>query len=139
MGVCTATTIPDEEAPEGSQDNPWVIKQGITFKLRITVNKAIEDGGGPFDLIGPPNYTGRSELRRLAEDTGAPVATWTVTNDPAVTGRAEQTLFPANTVSIPPGNYVFDTEFKNDTDPTDVVPGTPDTQHARVVAGVTKS
>lgn len=134
MGICSAVSSPSTE-PIGSASNPFVIKQGIVFRLLTNIKKPASEGGGPFNLT---NYTGRAELRVNPEDEGAPVATFTVTNSATVTGQALVELPATITETILPGDYVFDVEFENNANPDDVIPGSP-TLHAHFIPGVTKS
>lgn len=139
--VCATTTLPDGP-PDGSPENPFIMKTGLQFVLVTRVKKAPEDGGGPFPLngeTGGATYTGRSEMRKQADSTGAPVATFEVTNSTTEQGRADVTLGATTTATILVGDYVFDIEFENNLDPDVVIPGSPGTLHIRVVSGVTKS
>jgi len=126
------TTTPD--APAGSSDNPIPVTAGQEFTFSVMINKSKADGGGPFDLTG---WTGRGEVRRLVEEVGTPIATFTVVNS-ATTGKATVSLTAPQTLAIPKDRYVFDVEFINDIDPNRVIPGTDGIQHMCVNLGVTK-
>jgi len=120
-----------DEENLGSPENPHKITAGITFRVNVKVKTST---GAPFNLTG---WTGRSQLRKLAQDTGDPVATFRVTVTDAVGGVAEVWLGATESLTIPAGNYVFDVEFEKDIDPDEVIPGS-GLQHACVVPGVTK-
>lgn len=128
------TTSP-EKAPAGSSDNPLPVTSGLEFTFSVMINKSANNGGGPFDLTG---WTGRGEVRRLVEETGTPVATFTVVNSATTTGKATVSLTAPQTLAIPKDRYVFDVEFINDINPNRVIPGTDGIQHMCVNLGVTK-
>lgn len=128
--ACTTTNIAD--APRGSKENPFCMRKGKRFAITVSVLKA---NRSPFNITG---YTGRAQLRRQASDLGAPVATFTVTNDPLVTNKALVELGATVTETLLIGFYVFDVEFENDTDPDDVVDGSNGVQNIEVKGEVTK-
>lgn len=133
MSACT--TLNATSDAKGSANNPFKMTQGITFRLTNRVFKSVADGGGPFVLTG---FTGRSQMRDEAEGVGTPLAEFTVTISGTETGVAEIKLLPADNVGIAPGLYVFDIEYIETADPTNIVPGTDGVQYIRVFAGVTK-
>lgn len=120
------------DAPRGSTENPFCMRQGKRFAITVSVLRA---NRSPFNLTG---YTGRAQLRKQASDLGAPVATFTVTNDPLITNKALVELGATITPTILVGFYVFDVEFENDTDPDDVVDGSNGVQNIEVKGEVTK-
>lgn len=120
------------DAPRGSRENPFCMRQGKRFAITVTVLKANKS---PFNLTG---YTGRAQLRKQTADLGAPVATFTVTNDPLITNKALVELGATITETILIGLYVFDVEFENDIDPDDVVDGSNGVQNIEVKGEVTK-
>lgn len=128
--ACITTTSTD--APRGSSQNPFCIRQGKQFCLVVTVTKA---NGSPFDLTG---YTGRAQLRKQVADQGPPVATFTVTNDPTILNKATVKLGATITETLLVGKYVFDVEFENDVDPDDVIDGSNGPQNIEVKGEVTK-
>ncbi len=133
MSACS--TLNTATTPKGTAGNPFLMTQGITFRLKNRVFKSAADGGGPFDLSG---FTGRSQMREVAEDTGAALADFTVTIT-STTGLAEITLNASLSVSIVPGSYVFDIEYVEIANPENIISGTGGVfQHIRVLAGVTK-
>lgn len=131
MTACT--TLAASSAADGSAKNPYVLTTGITFNL---VNRIKRADGSPFDL-NSPSRTGRAEMRVHNVDVGTPVATFTVTNSVTETGRADVELGATASENIAESLYVFDVEYENDIDATDVIPG--GGGFIRVVVGVTKS
>ena len=134
MSSCNTTTPASTAAP-GDESRPLVMTTGQTFRFITRIKKSAANGGGPFSLTG---WTGRSQMRKSADDVGAPIATLSVTNHATETGRADVTLSALLTTAIPVGKYVLDVEFEDDLDPTEVMPGTPGIRHVLVRAGVTK-
>lgn len=132
MGVFTTSSDTDRTLGSGTPEDPWRAKQGITFRMVLRI---LDENGIPRSLTG---YTGRSQLRRLADDLGAPVATATIVNHGTERGRADLSIGATTMATIAPGDYVLDADFTADGDADDVFRGTPDTQHVRVFAGVTK-
>lgn len=125
----------------GTESDPFILKQGRTFGLVVTV----KDAGAAVDLLTPPR-TGRSELRNTAENVGPPLATFVVTirspQTGADKGKADVSLGATVSESganpaVPPGLYVSDVEFVNTGDDDDVLSS--DVFFVRVVAEVTKS
>ncbi len=135
MSACSQLNVVD--APKGSADNPFLLTQGITFRLTNKVKKSAEKGGGPFDLSG---FTGRSQMREDAQGVGTPLADFTVTIAiPETQGCAEVSLDPSISVNIQPGLYVFDIEYVDGLDPENIVSGTGGTiKYIQVLPGVTK-
>ena len=108
---------------DGSQDAPYLLKQGRTFALVVCVRR----NGSAVDLSSPAR-TGRSQLRKLASDIGPAVAAFSVTirNQTTDRGKADVTLGATasqatNNPPIAPGLYQADVEFVNDGDPDDVL------------------
>ena len=138
----SATTTSETQLGTGTQADPFILKKGKNFGILTTVKNT---NGSGFDLT---NYTGRAQMRRLATDTGPPVATFTVTNRNQTTerGKADITLPPTTSQTggngvdpdIAPGEYVADVEFEETAgpDPDDVVGSA--VFHVRVLAEVTK-
>lgn len=114
-----ATTTTTTTAQKGTRENPFILRQGNKFSLKVAVKKA---DLGAFDLT---NYAGRSHMRLSGADPDPPVATFTVSILSATAGTAEVTL--GATLSehplIAPDLYVFDIEFANTGDLDDVVHG----------------
>jgi hypothetical protein len=135
MSACSQLNVVD--APKGSAENPFLLTQGITFRLTNKVKKSAEKGGGPFDLTG---FTGRSQMREDPESVGSPVADLTVTIlSPETSGCAEVSLDPSISVNILPGTYVFDIEYIDGLDPENIISGTGGTfRYIQVIPGVTK-
>lgn len=133
MSACS--TLNPTDTPKGSAENPFSMTQGISFKIKNTVLKSLTDGGGPFDLTG---YTGRSQMRIDPLDRGTPIADFTVTITSATEGKAEITLAASLSVNFEPGLYVFDIEYVEDADPTNVISGTNEVLYIQVSPAVTQ-
>lgn len=133
MSACS--TLSTSTAEKGSASNPFILTQGITFRLKNQVNKSIEDGGGPFDLTG---FTGRSQMRLGPEDVSTPVAEFTVSIPTPTNGLGLLTLGATLSTSIAPGLYVFDIEYVDGGDPNNIISGTGGIKYIQVIAGVTK-
>ena len=132
MALCSTTT---DDTSDGSANNPFILKKGITFNI---VNRVEKPVGTPFNLTG---WTGRAELRRQNTDVGTPVATFTVTIHPTQTGRADARIGAvqsATNTALKNGElYVFDIEYEHPTDPEEVISG--GEAFVQVREGVTKS
>lgn len=124
----------------GTLEAPFLLKQGRTFLLVVTVQR----DGALVDLSSPAR-TGRGQMRASAADTGTPVASFDVSiRDPQTgtdKGKADvslgATVSAATAVpAVPVGVYQVDVEFENDTDPDDVIAS--DVFYVEVVAEVTK-
>lgn len=135
MSACSQLNV--TTGPKGSAENPFLLTQGITFRLTNKVKKSTENGGGPFDLTG---FTGRSQMREDAEGVGTPIADFTVTIlAPTTSGCAEIVLDPSLSIGIVPGLYVFDIEYIDGLDPENIVSGTGGQfKYIQVLPGVTK-
>jgi len=135
MSACSTLNV--TQTPKGSQSNPFLMTQGITFRLKNRVFKSVQDGSGPFDLTG---FTGRSQMRQGPTDQGTPVATFTVSVvAPATGGVAEVVLDASLSVPIDPGTYVFDIEYVDGLDPENIISGTSGRfLYIQVLPGVTK-
>lgn len=129
MACITSKT---NDAPRGSTENPYPMRQGKRFALTTTVLKANKS---PQPLTG---FTGRAQLRKQTSDLGAPIATFVVTNDPVITNKALVELGATTTQTILIGRYVFDVEFEEDIDPENVIDGSNGVQHIEVIGEVTK-
>lgn len=118
MSCGTATSTSTE--PDGSLSNPFVIKQGRTFSLVLTVTR----NGSTVDLSG---RTGRAQLRAQVDSLGTPIATFEVTIRTPQTGsnrgKVDVTLGATVTAApqIAPGRYYFDVELALDADDDDVI------------------
>lgn len=133
MSACS--TLNTAATPKGTQSNPFLMTQGITFRLKNRVFKSAENGGGPFDLSG---FTGRSQMRVDPTDQGAPIADFAVTIT-ATTGLAEVVLDASLSLNILTGIYVFDIEYIDGGNPENIISGTGGVlQYIRVLPGVTK-
>ena len=134
MSACT--TLNTVTKPKGTEANPFLMTQGITFRLTNKVFKSQSDGGGPFILSG---FTGRSQMRVDALDTGAAVVDFTVTISVTASGIAEVKLDASLSTSIVTGTYVFDIEYIEIADPENIISGTGGVfKYIRVLPGVTK-
>lgn len=125
-------------AGSGTLADPFILVKGGNFSFRWDL---VDADGAAVSLAG---YTGRAEMRPSAAHTGTPTATFTVTTDGGVTGRASVSLDAAASETgaspeIAPGLYVCDVEYVNDGDATDVLKGMTATPiYIRVVGEVTK-
>lgn len=134
MSACS--TLNTATAPKGSANNPFLMTQGITFRLKNKVFKSSADGGGSFDLSG---FTGRSQMRVDPQNTGPAVADFTVTISVTTTGLSEISLDASLSVPIEPGTYVFDIEYIETANPENIISGTGGVfMYIQVLAGVTK-
>ena len=133
--MSSCSTLSNAATPKGTANNPFLMTQGITFRLKNRVFKSSDDGGGPFDLSG---FTGRSQMRDDVAGTGTPVADFTVTIT-ATTGLAEVVLDASLSLNILTGLYFFDIEYIEGADPENIISGTGGVfLHIQVLAGVTK-
>lgn len=129
-------------APDGSIGNPFVLRQGKTFRIVANVQRENDFGELVQVDLSTPARTGRAQLRSTIDSLGAPIATLTITNRTPQTGSnrglADVTL--GATVSQAPqilaGQYVLDVEFVNDADADDVIGSA--VHHVRVDPEVTK-
>lgn len=135
MSACG--TLNSSESTKGSASNPFSATKGITFRLKNSIFKSVQDGGGPFDLTG---FTGRAQMRQDPEGVGTPVADFIVNVlAPATSGCAEVILLPSVSTPIAPGLYVFDVEYVDGLDAENIISGTNGiAQHIQIVPGVTK-
>lgn len=118
MTCGTSTTTTGE--PDGSDANPFIAKQGRTFKLRATARDL--ETGNTIDLTNPQR-TGRSHMRRYPTATGPPDAILSVAllDQTTKRGQADVTLGATAVADLIPGQYSLDVEFENDIDPNDVI------------------
>jgi len=135
MSACS--TLNTTDLIKGSQGRPFLMTQGIRFRLKNRVFKSPADGGGPFDLTG---FTGRSQMRVDPSDQGPPIATFTVTVlVPGTNGVADVVLDPSDNANIETGIYVFDIEYIDGLDPENIISGTSGRfLYIQVLPGVTK-